>query len=135
MHFGIIVFPGTNCDADTLWVLREVLQQPAEPVWHEDTDLSHFDALILPGGFSHGDYLRAGAIARFSPVMDAVAEFAAGGGLVWGICNGFQILCESGLLPGALIRNDALQFRCEWTHLVCEREDTAFTAVVERRQV
>src|SRR3954447_18135264 len=101
MRFGIVVFPGTNCDADTLWVIRDVLQQPAEPVWHEDTDLSRSDAVILPGGFAHGDYLRAGAIARVSPIMSAVRERAAAGKPVLGICNGFLVLVEAGLLPGA----------------------------------
>jgi phosphoribosylformylglycinamidine synthase subunit PurQ / glutaminase len=127
MRFGIVVFPGTNCDADTLWVIREVLQQPAEPVWHEDTDLSSFDAVILPGGFAHGDYLRAGAIARFSPVMGAVQEFAAAGKPVMGICNGFQVLVEAGLLPGAMMRNAGLRFLCKDVHLRVENADTRFT--------
>ncbi len=135
MKFGVVVFPGTWSDRDCGWVIDQVLGAELRYLWHKDRDLHGVDCVILPGGFSHGDYLRTGAIARFSPVMEAVAEFVAAGGLVWGICNGFQILCESGLLPGALIRNDGLQFRCEWTHLVCEREDTPFTALVERRQV
>jgi phosphoribosylformylglycinamidine synthase subunit PurQ / glutaminase len=104
-------------------------------VWHKERDLHGVDCVILPGGFSYGDYLRAGAIARFSPVMDSVREFAEGGGLVWGICNGFQILCESGLLPGALIRNACLEFRCEWVNLVCERADLAFTGRLRAGQV
>lgn len=135
MRFGIVVFPGTNCDADTLWVLREVLQQPAEAVWHEDTDLSRFDAVILPGGFAHGDYLRAGAIARFSPVMSAVKEFAAAGGPVLGICNGFQVLVEAGLLPGAMMRNTGLRFVCKDVHLRVESANTRFTRVCRPGQV
>lgn len=113
MHFGIIVFPGTNCDRDCLHVVRDVLGHTARLVWHEETDLSAFDALILPGGFAHGDYLRTGAIARFSPVMDSVAELAALGKPVLGICNGFQILCEAGLLPGVLRRNRHQHFVCD----------------------
>ena len=127
MRFGIVVFPGTNCDADTLWVLRHVLQQPAEAVWHEDTDLSRFDAVILPGGFAHGDYLRAGAIARFSPVMEAVREHAAAGKPVLGICNGFQVLVEAGLRPGAMMRNTGLRFVCKDVHLRVENAGTRFT--------
>lgn len=127
MHFGIIVFPGTNCDTDTLWVIRQVLQQPADPVWHEDTDLASFDAVVLPGGFAHGDYLRAGAIARFSPVMDRVREFAAAGKPVLGICNGFQVLVEAGLLPGAMMRNAGLRFVCKDVHLRVENTDSRFT--------
>src|SRR6188472_1244181 len=127
MRFGIVVFPGTNCDTDTLWVIREVLQQPAEPVWHEDTDLSRFDTILLPGGFAHGDYLRAGAIARFSPVMNAVQQFAAKGGPVVGICNGFQVLVEAGLLPGAMMRNAGLRFLCKDVHLRVENSQTRIT--------
>jgi phosphoribosylformylglycinamidine synthase len=135
MRFGIVVFPGTNCDADTLWVVREVLQQPAEPVWHEDTDLRRFDALILPGGFAHGDYLRAGAIARFSPVMSAVTEFAAAGKPVMGICNGFQVLVEAGLLPGAMMRNAGLRFLCKDVFLRVENARTRFTSACAPGQV
>jgi phosphoribosylformylglycinamidine synthase subunit PurQ / glutaminase len=135
MRFGIVVFPGTNCDADTLWVLRDVLQQPAEAVWHEETDLSRFDAVILPGGFAHGDYLRAGAIARFSPVMQAVRERAAAGKPVLGICNGFQVLVEAGLLPGAMMRNAGLRFVCKDVHLRVENADTRFTRACRRGQV
>jgi len=104
-------------------------------LWHKDTDLKGVDCVILPGGFSYGDHLRTGAIARFSPVLSSVLEFAERGGLVWGVCNGFQILCEAGLLPGVLIRNDSLEFRCEWTNLVCERDDLAFTGHLRKRQV
>jgi phosphoribosylformylglycinamidine synthase I len=135
MRFGIIVFPGTNCDTDTLWVLREVLQQPAEPVWHEETDLGRFDAVVLPGGFAHGDYLRAGAIARFSPVMRAVESFAARGGPVLGICNGFQVLVEAGLLPGAMMRNAGLRFLCKEVHLRVENTATRFTRACRAGQV
>jgi phosphoribosylformylglycinamidine synthase I len=120
MKFGVVVFPGTWSDTDCYHVLKDVFRQPVEYVWHKDTDLSGFDCVILPGGFSYGDYLRAGAIARFSPVMQAVEEFARQGKLVLGICNGFQILCEAGLLPGALMRNAHLQFRCQWVHLRVE---------------
>lgn len=117
MRFAIIRFPGTWSDRDCHHVLHDVLGQQADILWHRETDLSGYDAVILPGGFSYGDYLRCGAIARFSPAMEAVTRFANRGGPVIGICNGFQVLCESGLLPGALMRNDSLQFRCEWTHL------------------
>lgn len=117
MRFAIIRFPGTWSDRDCYHVLHNVLEQQADILWHRETDLSAYDAVVLPGGFSYGDYLRTGAIARFSPVMEAVADFAETGKPVIGICNGFQVLCESHLLPGALIRNQSLQFRCEWVHL------------------
>ncbi|MEX0783016.1 MAG: phosphoribosylformylglycinamidine synthase subunit PurQ [Dehalococcoidia bacterium] len=117
MRFAIIRFPGTWSDRDCYHVLHDVLEQQADILWHRETDLTGYDAVILPGGFSYGDYLRCGAIARFSPVMEEVARFARAGRPVIGICNGFQVLCESGLLPGALIRNQSLQFRCEWTYL------------------
>jgi phosphoribosylformylglycinamidine synthase len=117
MRFAIVRFPGTWSDRDTQHVLQNVLGQQADIIWHREDDLSGYDAVVLPGGFSYGDYLRCGAIARFSPVMDAVVDFARKGKPVIGICNGFQVLCESGLLPGALIRNQSLQFRCEWTYL------------------
>ncbi len=117
MHFGILVFPGTNCEHDTLHVIEHALGESGGLVWHTATDLSMFDALILPGGFAHGDYLRTGAVARFSPVMDSVAEFAAAGKPVLGICNGFQILCEAGLLPGALRRNNTSHFICRDAYL------------------
>ena len=128
VRFGVVVFPGTWSDGDCFHVLQDVFHQPVEYVWHKETDLSSFDCVILPGGFSYGDYLRAGAIARFSPVMEAVSDFAARGKLVLGICNGFQILCEAGLLPGALTRNDDLQFRCQWVHLRLETVSSPFTA-------
>ena len=128
MKFGVVVFPGTWSDVDCFDVLNDVFHQPVEYVWHKDTDLSPYDCIILPGGFSYGDYLRPGAIARFSPAMQAVSEFAAEGKLVIGICNGFQILCEAGLLPGVLLPNDHLQFRCQWTTLRVENANTAFTS-------
>ncbi len=127
MRFGVIVFPGTWSDGDCYYVLDTILRQPVDYVWHREHDLSAYDCVVLPGGFSYGDYLRAGAIARFSPVMAAVAEHARKGGLVYGICNGFQILCEAGLLPGALMRNDSLQFRCQPTYLRIENAATPFT--------
>ena len=135
MKFGVVVFPGTWSDTDCYRVVDEVLQQEVEYVWHKDTQVSDFDCLILPGGFSYGDYLRCGAIARFSPVMDSVEKFAKNGGLVIGICNGFQILCESGLLPGVLRRNDHLQFRCEWVNLRVENTDSPFSSKMVDKQV
>jgi phosphoribosylformylglycinamidine synthase len=128
LRAGVIVFPGSNCESDTYHVLTQVFRVPTEYIWHGSTELPPVDVLILPGGFSYGDYLRAGAIARFSPIMPEVARFAASGGLVLGICNGFQVLCEAGLLPGALLPNDCLQFRCEWTHVRVENGDTPFTS-------
>ena len=127
MEFGIIVFPGTWSDTDCYTAVTDNLGQQARYVWHKDTDLSGLDCLIVPGGFSYGDYLRPGAIARFSPVMPAVQRFAEEGGLVIGICNGFQILCEAGLLPGVLTRNAHLQFRCQWVNLRVESADSPFT--------
>ena len=135
MRCGVLVFPGSWSHDDFLWVFREVLRVEAEPVWHKETSVAGFDGLVLPGGFAHGDYLRAGAIARFSPVMPAVRTFAEGGGLVLGSCNGFQILCEAGLLPGALLRNDSLQYRCQWVHLRVDNPETPFTPGTRRGQV
>ena len=135
MKFGVIVFPGTWSDRDCYHAIRDVIGAEVDYIWHKDTDLSGFDCLIVPGGFSYGDYLRAGAIARFSPVMTALEKFAQAGGLVFGICNGFQILCEAGLLPGALLRNDALQFRCQWVHLRVENAQTPFTSAFQPGQV
>ena len=135
MKFGVVVFPGSNCDHDAYYALGQVLHQPVEFLWHQSEQLSGFDAVILPGGFSYGDYLRTGAIARFSPVMRAVEKFARGGGLVLGICNGFQILCEAGLLPGALVRNAGLRFICRPVHIRVETTDTPFTAGARRGQV
>lgn len=127
MRFGIVVFPGTNCDRDCWHVIANVVGCEAEFVWHEERDLSGFDCIVLPGGFSYGDYLRVGAVARFSPVMDTVKEFADQGGLVIGICNGFQILVEAGLLPGALLRNKTLHFICKFVSLRVENADTPWT--------
>ncbi|MDY6910886.1 MAG: phosphoribosylformylglycinamidine synthase subunit PurQ [Chloroflexota bacterium] len=126
MRFGVLVFPGTWSDMDFVHVIDEVLGHKAEYVWHKETDLSSYDCVILPGGFSYGDYLRVGAIARFSPVMTAVERFAADGGLVFGSCNGFQILCEAGLLPGVLLRSVHLQYRCQWVHLRVENTLSPF---------
>jgi phosphoribosylformylglycinamidine synthase I len=128
MKFGVVVFPGSNCDADTASALRDVPDAEVEMIWHADDTVRGVDCVILPGGFAFGDYLRAGAIARFSPIMASVQRHAASGGLVLGICNGFQVLVEAGLLPGALLRNDVLQFRCRWVTMRVERTDTAFTA-------
>ncbi len=131
MRFGIAVFPGTWSDTDCFHVAGTLLGQEARYLSHRDTDLSSLDCVLLPGGFSYGDYLRTGAIARFAPIMGALAEFAARGGLVIGICNGFQILCEAGLLPGALMRNRHLEFRCQWTYLRAENIRTPFTCAIE----
>jgi phosphoribosylformylglycinamidine synthase subunit PurQ / glutaminase len=127
VRVGVVIFPGSNCERDALHVLTDVIHQPAELVWHEQTDISPYDCIILPGGFAHGDYLRAGAIARFSPVMASVQRFAAEGGLVWGICNGFQVLVEAGLLPGAMLQNVGLRFVCRWVHVRVESNVTPFT--------
>jgi phosphoribosylformylglycinamidine synthase I len=135
MRFAVIVFPGSNCDHDAYHAVKHVLGQEAAFVWHKESDLRGADAVILPGGFSHGDYLRTGAIARFSPIMDAVKAFAAAGGPVLGICNGFQILLEAGLLPGAMLRNRGLKFCCEHVHIRVEQTDTPFTAVCRPQQV
>jgi phosphoribosylformylglycinamidine synthase subunit PurQ / glutaminase len=128
MNFAVLQFPASNCDQDALHVLRNVLGHSARFVWHKETSLGAVDAVIVPGGFSYGDYLRTGAIARFSPVMQAVQEFAANGGHVLGICNGFQILCEAGLLPGVLIRNRSLQFRCEHIFIKTLTAESPFTS-------
>jgi phosphoribosylformylglycinamidine synthase I len=135
MRFGIVVFPGTWSDTDCYYVAKDVLGQDASYVWHQETDLAGYDCVVLPGGFSYGDYLRAGAIAHFSPVMGALHDFAAAGGKVIGICNGFQILCEAGLLPGVLRRNQHLEYRCQWTNLRTERTDTPFTTRCQSGQV
>jgi phosphoribosylformylglycinamidine synthase I len=135
MHFAILVFPGTNCERDTLHVVQDVLGETGELVWHDATDLSAFDAVIVPGGFAHGDYLRTGAVARFSPVMDSVAEFAANGKLVLGICNGFQILCEAGLLPGALRRNYTSHFICRDAFLRVESNRNPFLQLTNAGEI
>jgi phosphoribosylformylglycinamidine synthase I len=135
MKFGVIVFPGSNCDHDAYHVISKHVGQPVSFIWHRETDLTDYDALIIPGGFSYGDYLRVGALASLSPVMSSVQQFAARGGLVLGICNGFQILCESGLLPGALIRNRDLHFVCEHVNVRVENADTPFTNELKRGQI
>ncbi len=135
MKFGVVVFPGSNCDYDTLHVVRDVFEQEAEFLWHKDHDLRQADCIILPGGFSYGDYLRSGAIARFSPLMHEIREFALRGGLVLGICNGFQVLLELGLLPGAMLRNQHLKFICQFVNLRLENVDTPFTCAGKAGQV
>jgi phosphoribosylformylglycinamidine synthase I len=135
MKFGVVVFPGSNCDHDAYHALGEVLHQPVEFLWHQSEQFAGFDAIVLPGGFSYGDYLRTGAIARFSPVMRAVEKFARAGGPVLGICNGFQILCEAGLLPGVLMRNTGLRFICRQVHIRVENTDTPFTGAARPGQV
>jgi phosphoribosylformylglycinamidine synthase len=135
MKFGVIVFPGSNCDHDAWYAITRNLGQQAEMIWHDSATLGDVDAVILPGGFSYGDYLRCGAIAKFSPVMKAVKEFAAAGGLVAGICNGFQILVESGLLPGALIRNRNLRFICRTVALEVETTNSPFTCNATQGQI
>src|SRR6201995_735324 len=127
MKFGVIIFPGSNCDHDAFWTVQKVAKQPVTFLWHDSPDLQGCDAIIVPGGFAFGDYLRTGAIAKFSPVMESVKKFAATGGLVMGLCNGFQILCECGLLPGALLRNAGLKYVCTTVHLRVENADTPFT--------
>src|SRR5580704_2064889 len=127
MKFGVLVFPGSNCDHDAYNVIAEVAHQPVTFLWHDSEDLQGVDGVLVPGGFAYGDYLRTGAIARFSPVMQSVKKFAEGGGLVLGICNGFQILTESGLLPGALMRNAGLKYICKQVHLRTETADSPFT--------
>jgi phosphoribosylformylglycinamidine synthase len=135
MKFAVLQFPGSNCDQDVVHVLRNVLGQQAQLLWHKESSVGNTDAVVIPGGFSYGDYLRTGAIARFSPVMKAVQNFAAEGGLVLGICNGFQILCEAGLLPGALIRNRSLQFRCEHVFLKTATKDSPFTCEIPQEKL
>jgi phosphoribosylformylglycinamidine synthase subunit PurQ / glutaminase len=135
MKFGVVQFPGSNCDDDAYQAIRTVIGQPVEFIWHQSESLAGCDALILPGGFAFGDYLRTGAIARFSPVMKSVDRFARSGGLVLGICNGFQILLEAGLLPGAMMRNQGLRFLCRQVHIRVERTDTPFTCATEAGRV
>jgi phosphoribosylformylglycinamidine synthase len=135
MKFGIVVFPGSNCDHDAFYALGNVLHKPVEFIWHQSQNLANSDAIILPGGFSYGDYLRTGAIARFSPVMKSVEKFANSGGLVLGVCNGFQILCEAGLLPGAMMRNSGLRFICRHVHIRVEQTDTPFTNAAAKGQI
>ena len=135
MRFGVLVFPGTWSDGDCYHAIHDVVGEEASYVWHKETSVAGYDCLVLPGGFSYGDYLRPGAIARFSLIMPAVVEFAAKGGLVIGICNGFQVLCEAGLLPGALMRNSHLQFRCQWVHLRVENAHTPFSNKAQQGSV
>jgi phosphoribosylformylglycinamidine synthase I len=135
MKFSVIVFPGSNCDEDAYHAAHDVLGEQAEYVWHKDTDLKGADVVILPGGFAHGDYLRTGAMARFSPIMREVEAFASRGGPVLGICNGFQVLLEAGLLPGAMLRNRGLKFLCEHVNLRVEQTDTPFTSACRKGQV
>jgi phosphoribosylformylglycinamidine synthase subunit PurQ / glutaminase len=135
VKFAVVVFPGSNCDHDTYHVAKDVLGQEADLIWHKDMSLGRPDVVILPGGFAHGDYLRTGAIARFSPIMQEVSKFAAAGGPVIGICNGFQVLLEAGLLPGAMLRNRSLQFRCEFLHVKVEQTDTPFTLASRAGQI
>jgi len=135
MKFGVLVFPGSNCDHDTYNVIAEIAQQPVTFLWHDSEDLQGVDAVLVPGGFAYGDYLRTGAIARFSPVMQAVKRFADGGGLVLGICNGFQILTEAGLLPGALMRNAGLKYICKQVHLRTETVNSPFTNQLKKGEV
>jgi phosphoribosylformylglycinamidine synthase subunit PurQ / glutaminase len=135
MKFGIVVFPGSNCDEDAFHAATAVFGQDADYLWHKDHDLKGADVVVLPGGFAHGDYLRTGAMGRFSPIMREVMAFADRGGPVLGICNGFQILLESGLLPGAMLRNRGLKYRCEHVHIRVEQTDTPFTAGAEAGQV
>jgi len=135
MKFGVVVFPGSNCDHDAFYAISEVLHQPVEFIWHQSEALANSDAIILPGGFAHGDYLRTGAIARFSPVMKPVEKFAKSGGLVLGICNGFQILLEAGLLPGAMMRNVGLRYICRHVHVRVEDTNTPFTHAARKGQI
>jgi phosphoribosylformylglycinamidine synthase len=134
-NFGVIVFPGSNCDHDAYHALAHVMNANTKFLWHKDTDLSDIDFLLIPGGFSYGDYLRSGAIARFSPIMQSVIEFAKKGGPVLGICNGFQILLEAGLLPGAMLHNQQLRFVCKQTFIRCETSDTLFTRNIPKGEV
>jgi phosphoribosylformylglycinamidine synthase I len=135
MKFGVVQFPGSNCDSDTLYALKSVMKQDAVMLWHKEHDLKGVDCVVLPGGFSYGDYLRSGAIARFSPLMKELKAFAREGGLVLGICNGFQVLLELGLLPGAMLRNKDLKFLCQHVHIRVENADTAFTRAAGKGQV
>jgi len=135
MKFGVLVFPGSNCDHDTYNVVSEIAHQPVTLLWHDSPSLENCDAILVPGGFAYGDYLRTGAIARFSPVMQSVKKFASDGGLVLGICNGFQILTEAGLLPGALMRNAGLKYICKQVYLRTETTDTPFTRTLSKNEV
>ena len=133
--FGVIVFPGSNCDYDCYYALKNILSYDCEYIWHEEQDISGFDCIVIPGGFSYGDYLRTGSIARFSPVMESVKQFAESRKPVIGICNGFQILVESGILPGAFLKNNSLKFVCKWTNLAIENTNTPFTCAIKPGEV
>jgi len=135
LKFGVVVFPGTWSDVDCYTVIADVLNQDVDYVWHKETNISSYDCLILPGGFSYGDYLRCGSIAKFSPVMQELPNFIDAGKIVFGICNGFQILCEAGLLPGVLRRNDHLQFRCDWTNLKTEKSNSIFSSRIQEDKI
>lgn len=135
MKFGVVVFPGSNCDQDCFYVVKDVLKESVRYIWHKDTDLTDLDCVILPGGFSYGDYLRTGAIARFSPVMKSIVDFAKNAGTVIGICNGFQILLEVGLLPGVMLRNRDLHFICKHVYIKTENNDTRFTGLYNAAQI
>jgi phosphoribosylformylglycinamidine synthase subunit PurQ / glutaminase len=135
MKFGVVIFPGSNCDHDCYYAIESVIGKPVEFIWHQDTSVKGFDAIILPGGFAYGDYLRTGALAKFSPVMKAVGEFANKGGLVYGICNGFQILTEAGLLPGALLRNVTMKYICKFIELRTETTNTPYTNLLSKGQI
>src|SRR6516162_585113 len=135
MKFGVVIFPGSNCDHDCYYVIESVIHKPVEFIWHGDTSLKGVDAVILPGGFAYGDYLRTGALAKFAPVMREISDFAAKGGLVFGICNGFQILCEAGLLPGALLRNVGMKYVCKFLDLRVETTNTPFTNLMSKGQL
>jgi len=135
MKFGVVVFPGSNCDQDCFYVIKDVLNRPVKYIWHKDKKLNNFDCIILPGGFSYGDYLRTGAIARFSPIMEQISEFARRGKAVIGICNGFQILLEAGLLPGAMLRNKNLHFICKYVYVKAENNKTPFTNLCKKNQI
>jgi phosphoribosylformylglycinamidine synthase len=135
VRFGVVVFPGTWSDRDCYYALNNIMGCEVDYIWHKETDLSDYECIILPGGFSYGDYLRPGAIARFSPIMSSIEQFAARGKLVIGICNGFQVLCESGLLPGVLMQNDHLQYRCQWTRIKAENTSSPFTKKCQKGQI
>ena len=134
MKFGVVVFPGSNCDQDMIYVLQNIMEHEVVKLWHKDTDIQNVDAIVLPGGFSYGDYLRSGAIARYSPIMEKVIEFANNGGFVFGVCNGFQILCESGLLPGALLHNDNQKFICKNIHIVPDNNTNSITGLLNTQR-
>jgi phosphoribosylformylglycinamidine synthase subunit PurQ / glutaminase len=135
MKFGVVIFPGSNCDHDCYYAIESVIGKPVQFIWHQDTSVKGFDAIILPGGFAYGDYLRTGALAKFSPVMKAIGEFANKGGLVYGICNGFQILTEAGLLPGALLRNVTMKYICKFVDLRVETANTPYTNLLSKGQI